>query len=233
MHMQLNSREMQWQLVVFDWDGTMVDSAARIVAAVEGAARSLALDPAPVPEIISYIGLSLDTMFMALHPDQDRETILRLCTAYRQHWLQSSVIDTPVFGGAVQCLQRLQEAGALLAVATGKSRRGLDRALDDTGLGHHFAATRTADEAFSKPNPQMLLDVLEQTGQDRQRTLMVGDTVYDIQMASNAGIAAIGVCWGSHSRKQLADAGALACFDDFKSVSDWITVNASFEFELD
>lgn len=212
-----------WQLVVFDWDGTVVDSAARIVAAVRSASLSMDLAPAVAQDIVCQIGLSLETIFSTLHPDQDHEAVEQLCTAYRDNWSRNSMIDAPPFDGAKACLQRLDALGIMLAVATGKSRRGLNQSFSDTGMNNHFVTSRTADEAFAKPNPQMLLDVLDQTGQDRQQTLMVGDTVFDMQMAANARVPAVGVCWGSHSREQLSDAGALACFDDFESLTEWIT----------
>ncbi len=213
----------RWQLIVFDWDGTVVDSAARIVAAVHAAAQSLDLVPAPAQDIVCQIGLSLDTIFQTLYPNQSGDNIARLRAAYRLHWAKASSIDTPLFDGAVPCFDRIVASGALLAIATGKSRRGLDRSLDETGLRRYFAASRAADEAFAKPNPQLLFDVLELTGQDRRQTLMVGDTVYDMQMAANAGVEAVGVCWGSHERQQLLEAGALTCFDDFHTLCEWIT----------
>lgn len=216
----------RWQLVVFDWDGTVVDSAARIVAAVRSASQSLGLAPAIAQDIVCQIGLSLETIFSTLHPDQDGEVIEQLCAAYSQNWSRNTAIDAPPFDGAKGCLQQLESHGILLAVATGKSRRGLNQSFSDTGLINHFVTSRTADEAFAKPNPQMLLDVLDQTGQSRQRTLMVGDTVYDMQMAASASVPAVGVCWGSHSREQLRNAGALACFDDFASLTEWITASS-------
>lgn len=210
------------KLVVFDWDGTIVDSASRIVDAVHFAGASLALPQAPRSQIVSTIGLNLESMFSILYPTTSEQTIAVLAARYRQHWSENAQIAMPVFKGAITCLDQLEAAGMMLAIATSKSRYGLQIALRDTGLENRFAVTRTADESCGKPNPQMLFDVLEMTGIDRQHAMMVGDSIYDMQMASNAHVSAIGVSWGAHRSEQLKSAGALAGFDDFNSLSEWL-----------
>jgi len=128
----------------------------------------------------------------------------------------------PLFPGVTQGLTQLTEQGYLLAIATGKARRGLNRVLDDTGLRHLFVSSRCADEAFSKPHPQMLEDILDDTGVDASRALMVGDTVYDMEMARSAQVAGLAVSYGVHARERLLDCGALACLDSFPEVCAWV-----------
>jgi len=121
-----------------------------------------------------------------------------------------------------QGLTQLTQQGYLLAIATGKARRGLNRVLDDTGMSHLFVSSRCADEAFSKPHPKMLEDILDDTGVDAGRALMVGDTVYDMEMACNAKVAGLAVSYGVHARERLLDCGALACLNSFPEVCAWV-----------
>jgi len=176
-----------YSLVVFDWDGTIVDSARRIVDAVQFAGRSQGVPEAERDNIVSTIGLSLDSMFGLLYPAVDSAAVEQLTAAYRTRWFENSDIEMPVFDGARECLHSLDTSQVLLAVATGKSRRGLDLSLTETGLDGRFATSRCADEAFGKPNPQMLIDILEFTGQDTHKTLMIGDSAYDMQRSPAAG----------------------------------------------
>jgi phosphoglycolate phosphatase len=148
-----------------------------------------------------------------LFPQESTEARAQLVERYRCHFLELDDTAMPLFPGVAEGLSRLAERGLLLAVATGKSRRGLDRVLDETGTRHLFVASRCADEAFSKPHPQMLEDILEVTGMEPGRALMVGDTVYDMQMAHNARVAGLGVSYGVHARDELLANGALACLD--------------------
>jgi len=218
-----------YTLVVFDWDGTIVDSARRIVDAVKHAGRSCGLPEADRDRIVSTIGLSLESMFSLLYPAQDATVIDQLTGAYRDRWFNNTSIDMPIFDGAIECLDSLdrEDRQTMLAIATGKSRRGLDRSLAETGLAGRFVTSRCADEAFGKPNPQMLIDILEFTGQETHSMVMVGDSAFDMQMAANAGVDAVGVTWGSHERDRLSEAGAQACFDDYSSLSGWLTENTT------
>ncbi|HCU54042.1 MAG TPA: HAD family hydrolase [Gammaproteobacteria bacterium] len=208
-------------LIVFDWDGTLMDSEAKIVRCLQGAAHDIgATDPGPAA-IRHIIGLGLQEAVQTLFPEEPASRRTLLIDRYRQHFLELDQTAMPLFPGVRDGLMTLAEHGYLLAVATGKARRGLDRVLDDTDTRHLFVASRCADEAFSKPHPRMLDDILEFTGIDRRRAIMVGDTVYDMQMARNAGVAGLAVSYGVHSREHLLENGALACLDSFPDVLAW------------
>jgi phosphoglycolate phosphatase len=178
-------------------------------------------DPGPAA-IRRIIGLGLSEAMAVLFPQESPTRRLELIERYRVHFLERDDTAMPLFPGVVDGLNDLARRGYLLAVATGKSRRGLDRVLDETGTRGLFVATRCADEAFSKPHPQMLDDILGVTGMQRARTLMVGDTVYDMQMARNAGVGGLGVSYGVHARDELLANGALACLDSFAAVCAWV-----------
>jgi len=216
----------QYQLIVFDWDGTLMDSEARIVTCMQHAARDCAL-PVPTPTAArEIIGLGLDEAVARLFPAVDGDQIERLVQAYRGHWLGDDIAPEVLFAGARALIAGLHQAGHLLAVATGKSRRGLDKALEQTGLGDYFHATRCADEAFSKPHPQMLEDILTDLDTEPSVALVVGDTEFDMQMAHNAGVDAVGIGHGVHAADRLMAQGAMRCFDDLFSLSDWLSVPA-------
>ena len=144
---------------------------------------------------------------------------------YRHHFLaQDRAI--PLFAGARETLAELHEAGYWLAVATGKSRMGLDRALESTGLKQYFHATRTADQTFSKPHPAMLLELMEELAVSAERALMIGDTTHDMQMAQNAQVDAVAVGYGAHPPEQLQELNPLALVQDFAELRAWLKANA-------
>jgi phosphoglycolate phosphatase len=213
---------MQYQLVVFDWDGTLMDSEARIVACMQAAARDAGV-PEPSHEAArDIIGLGLGEAIAKLFGGQPADALARIGDGYRHHWLGEQLAPAPLFNGAREVLGQLEEAGYLLAVATGKSRRGLDRVLAETELAHRFVTSRCADEAFSKPHPQMLLDILDRVGVEPAQTLVVGDTEYDMGMAVNAGTHAIGVSHGVHSPERLLRSGAITCLNDLWELPAWL-----------
>ncbi len=211
----------RFQLIVFDWDGTLMDSVARIVGCLRGAGADLDLPALSDDTLRNVIGLGLMEAIAALYPDQDVTTHQQFAERYRHHFLVANPTATPLFSGALALLRRLNAEGYFLAVATGKSRRGLDRVLDEHDCRHLFHATRCADESFSKPHPQMLLDVMEQVGVAPHEALMVGDSEYDMLMAKNAGVAALGVGYGVHDQARLLAHQPLACVDDMLELSAW------------
>lgn len=213
---------MGYQLVVFDWDGTLMDSEARIVSCIQAAARDAGIVAPSHEAARDIIGLGLAEAIARLFPAADEQALGRLVARYRHHWLGEQLAPAPLFDGARDVLRDLEAAGYLLAVATGKSRRGLDRVLDETGLRPHFVATRCADEAYSKPHPQMLLDILERVGMAPQQALVVGDTEYDMQMASSARVHAVGVSHGVHTPERLQRSGAITCFDQLTALPHWL-----------
>ena len=189
---------MSYKLLVFDWDGTLMDSEARIVACIQSAFADLGEMPPPREIAREVIGLGLEEAMTMLWPDGSVLQRRELVDRYRSHFLGGQETESHLFPGARELVQDLNARGLLLAVATGKSRRGLESALTSTGLRSHFHATRCADETFSKPHPEMLLQVMAELGAGRSETLMIGDTEFDMEMAHNAGVAALAVAYGVH-----------------------------------
>jgi phosphoglycolate phosphatase len=215
-------KQRDYQLIVFDWDGTLMDSAGKIVRCFESAVGDVGL-PSPGPAAIrNIIGLGLGEAVASLLPRCDSQTQSRVVERYREHFLHLDQTDMPLFPGVRDGLASLAQRGYLLAVATGKARRGLSRVLRETGLEALFAASRCADESFSKPHPQMLLDILDQTGVAPAAALMVGDTVYDMEMARNARVDGLAVSYGVHERERLLAHGPVACLDSFAEVHGWL-----------
>jgi phosphoglycolate phosphatase len=212
----------QFDLIVFDWDGTLMDSEAKIVRCMQAAAADVGIPDPGAEAIRDIIGLGLNEAMQVLFPEHASVHRAELVERYRQHFLELDNTDMPLFPGVPQGLTQLAEQGYLLAIATGKARRGLNRVLDETGMRHLFVSSRCADEAFSKPHPKMLEDILDETGIDTGRALMVGDTVYDMEMARNAKIAGLAVSYGVHARDRLLGCGALACLDSFPEVCAWV-----------
>lgn len=213
---------MRYRLVVFDWDGTLMDSTDKIVNCFRSAARDTDL-PVPSPEAARrIIGLGLGEALAELFPEAGEADLERVSRSYREHFLERDRTGTDLFPGVAEGLERLRSESFLLAVATGKARRGLDRVLSETRVAGVFAATRCVDEAASKPHPRMLLDILAQTGTDAGEALMVGDTTFDLQMAAAAGMDALAVSYGAHPVAPLLAENPRACVDDFSQVVRWI-----------
>ncbi|MET0049486.1 MAG: HAD-IA family hydrolase [Candidatus Thiodiazotropha sp.] len=214
---------MKFRLLVFDWDGTIMDSEARIVACVEAAIKDLDL-PVPSREAISnIIGLGLREAVHQLFPTGDDQLHLEIAARYRVHFFSAEVAPSELFQGARQTLQTLNDLGYLLAVATGKGRQGLDHALQSTGLGPLFLVTRCADETFSKPHPEMLHQILDYTGMEPKEALMIGDTEYDLEMARNAGMPSLGVTYGVHTEDRLQKHQPLGCVDAVDQIPGWLS----------
>ena len=216
---------MRFKLLVFDWDGALMDSTAVIAASFQAACRDLGL-PVPSDERAHHIiGLGLGDAMAHVLPDVDPAEYPRVVERYSHHFRLRDP-ETPLFSGAEQALRRLHEEGYLLAVATGKSRRGLDHALEKTGLKDMFHATRCGDESASKPHPGMLNDLIEILGVAPAKTLMIGDTTHDLQMAINAGVASVAAAYGAHPREQLMALRPLACIDQPQELWHWLKHNA-------
>lgn len=211
-----------FELLVFDWDGTLMDSEARIVACMRAAITDLSLASRDDASIRNIIGLGLTEAIKHLYPGTDLAFATAMIDRYRYHFLTADQTRSELFAGAEDTLQTLADAGYLLAVATGKGRVGLDKVLDETGLGRLFHATRCADETFSKPHPLMLEQVMDELGVEPQATLMIGDTEYDMQMANNARTAALAVSYGVHERERLLQHQPLHCIDAITELTDWL-----------
>jgi len=213
---------MSFRLLVFDWDGTLMDSEARIVGCIRAAIEDLGAEPRDDSSIRNIIGLGLREAIEVLYPQADDALRERLAQRYRDHYLGSSGIPSQLFPGARDTLLDLAERGYLLGIATGKGRQGLDRVLEDTNVRELFHATRCATETLSKPNPEMLEQVMDELGATPEETLMIGDTEYDMLMARNAGAAALAVSYGVHGQERLMGHGPLGCLDDITELGDWL-----------
>lgn len=215
----------QFDLIVFDWDGTLMDSTATIVKCIQAAARDLGL-PIPQDRAASYvIGLGLQEAMEAVLPELDPKYYPRMVERYRYHYLTRDH-ELTLFAGVREMLTELSHAGYFLAVATGKSRVGLNRALDVAKLLSVFDATRCADETFSKPHPAMLQELTRELGQDMKRTVMIGDTTHDLQLAANAGAAGIAVRYGAHPADELDALMPIYSAASVAELHDWLNRNA-------
>lgn len=202
-----------------------MDSAGAITASLQGACADLGL-PIPSEEQARYvIGLGLQDAMAHILPGVEPARYPQVAERYRHHFLARDA-GTTLFPGVMETVRELHEAGFLLAIATGKSRRGLDRALAASGLEPYFRATRCADEGHSKPHPGMLLGLMDELGAHRERTLMIGDTTHDMEMAQAAGVARLGAAYGAHARATLLSYQPIACVDDFGSLAQWLMRNA-------
>jgi phosphoglycolate phosphatase len=212
---------MSYSLVVFDWDGTLMDSTHSIVAAIQAACRDLEL-PVPSASQASWvIGLSLESALRRAVPDLTNAMMPRFLERYRVHYLLRDP-ELKLFDGVRELLARLAERDVLTAVATGKSRVGLTRALAASSLTDAFKATRCADETFSKPNPAMLLEIMEELDVAPDRVVMIGDTSHDLQMAANAKVHAVGVTYGAHTRKELEGCSPQGMVESVPQLHDWL-----------
>jgi phosphoglycolate phosphatase len=211
-----------YDLLIFDWDGTLMDSAAKIVRCFSAATADLGVSDPGEAAIRNIIGLGLDEALHSLLPSHDAATRRSVAERYRDYFLGLDKTESTLFPGVSEGLRGLSERGYLLAIATGKARRGLTRALGETELAPLFVASRCADEAFSKPHPKMLHDILDQTGVDARRALMIGDTVYDMEMARSAGVDGLGVSYGVHERERLLEHAPRAVVDSFHEVCSWV-----------
>ena len=211
------------RLLVFDWDGTVMDSTANIVACMRQSLLDIGAGEISEEAMRGTIGLGFAETLERLLPGASAEMGERMVERYRHHWFaRYREIGIP-FPGLGETLATLAEDGYLLAVATGKGRPGLDHDLKLTGFNRFFTASRTVSEAPSKPHPQMLLDLMEELGCRPEETLMVGDTTFDLDMARNANVASVGVLTGSHSRDELMASGPLTCLDGAVDLPPWLS----------
>jgi phosphoglycolate phosphatase len=194
--------EPRYRLVVFDWDGTLIDSASAIVECIQQAAREMGLQVPGRERASHVIGLGLQDSLRHAVPELPREGYQEFVNLYRKHFLAREDAMS-IFPGVRELLVELEARGRWLAIATGKTRRGLDRALDANDLRRHFIGSRCGDETHSKPHPAMLDELCGELGVARGAMLMIGDTSHDLEMAANAGIDAVGVAYGAHPESAL------------------------------
>ncbi len=213
---------MTYDLIIFDWDGTLVDSTQRIVDSMQRAAREVGLPVVADSAIQNIIGLGLPEALKTVWPTIQAEQVPTMTTAYARFFVSESQIHMDFFDGVPVLLDTLTASGRQLAVATGKSRKGLDRMLRDMQIGSYFAATRCADETRSKPHPQMLHELLQELNVAPERALMVGDTSYDLDMANAAGMHSIAMSHGAHNEQVLLACRPQAICHSIHELNQWI-----------
>ncbi|MDH4418024.1 MAG: HAD-IA family hydrolase [Acidovorax sp.] len=216
-----NLRPRRFDLIAFDWDGTLFDSTAIIVRCIQAAVRDVGGTVPTDKEAAYVIGMGLMQALAHAAPDVSPEKYAELGNRYRFHYIQHQD-DLSLFEGVLPLLNDLRERGHLLAVATGKSRRGLDEALHSVDLRGVFDGSRTADQTAGKPHPLMLQDLMAEFDVAPERLLMIGDTTHDLQMAVNAGCASVGVSYGAHEPDAFHALNPLAVVHSVRELHDWL-----------
>ena len=206
------------ELLIFDWDGTLCDSLSRIALCLQLSAADAGLPEPSLAAAKNIVGFGLDEVMSELFPSADSATRADLRTSYSRHFIREDSTPSAFFPGVREHLEKLREQGFTMAVATGKSRKGLDRVLDAVDMTEFFHSTRCADETASKPHPAMLFSLLNEFDVAPEAALMVGDTSYDMEMARAAQVPRLAVSYGAHSRERLLAYEPIACIDKFETI---------------
>ena len=219
----------QFPLLVFDWDGTLVDSIERIVTSLQFASRKTLDIQLSESQARDVIGLGLMEAIAKLHPELDTQQhsveLNNIANAYRQHYVHDNKVPAPLFRGVNQLLNELRTEGYTLAISTGKSRAGLEHSINEHQVADYFTTTRCAGENKSKPHPEMLHQILDELNFPATQTLMIGDSEHDLKMASNASIKSIGVTHGVHDAATLNKHNPLTCLTDITELSAYLNHN--------
>jgi phosphoglycolate phosphatase len=216
--------DRRYDLVVWDWDGTIMDSTPTIVHCIQQACRDLGFKEPDDSLASSVIGLGIHDSLRRAVPWIEPVHFPSLTERFRYHYLAKDH-ELHLFVGIRELLEKLRADGYLLGISTGKSRVGLNRSLEFHELGHLFHETRTADESFSKPHPGMLLELSDATQVSVRRMLMIGDTTHDLDMAANAGVDAVAVTYGAHPLVTLKASPSLAHVDNVQQLAQWLNNN--------
>lgn len=211
-----------YKLIIFDWDGTLMDSQARIVACLQSAAAEMQLHPLAETTLKNVIGLGLKEAIFQLYPHLQDGQLSDFADRYRYHFLSANDTPSGLFPNVRPMLEQLNEKGFMLAIATGKARRGLTPVLQETGLTKLFHGSRCADETRSKPHPQMLEELLDEFAVMAEDAIMVGDTEYDMLMAKSLGMDALAVSYGVHDKTDILKHQPLSCVDSVSELSQWL-----------
>lgn len=212
----------KYELIIFDWDGTIIDSQAHIISSMKNAVADEGLNVPQDERIRHIIGLSLNTAIETLIPGIESEAVQRIAENYRKHFFADATESSELFNGVPEIIRDLHASGYYLAVATGKGRHGLDIALEKTGLQPYFHITRCADETRSKPDPLMLDEILTDLDLAANQAIMVGDTSYDIDMAGNINMDCIAVTYGMHDKKDLENSHPTHFIDSISQLSQFV-----------
>ena len=220
---------MKFPLLVFDWDGTLVDSIDRIVSSLQHASQQAANITVSQKQAKDVIGLGLTEAISKLHPEfgdtKNAELVEQIADAYREHYVHSNTVPAPLFSGVENLLDNLRTEGYTLAVSTGKSRRGLTHSMNEHNMSRYFSTTRCAGENKSKPHPEMLHEILAELNFSASQTLMIGDSEHDLKMACNAKVQSIGVTHGVHDSETLEKHNPLACLSNITDLFDFLNHN--------
>lgn len=204
---------MKYKAIIFDWDGTLMDSVSKIVETMQSSATHLGLPVPNYDQAKDVIGISLLPALKQLFNIHDEKAAMDLLHTYKENFKDHAQISSPLFGGAIALLEKLNQRGYILAVATGKGRQGLEHNWQHTNTKHFFSASRTADDAQSKPSPDMLQQILSELNLSADQVLMVGDTTYDMAMAEAINMDRIGVSFGVHNTNALQKHTPLVVID--------------------
>ncbi len=211
-----------YKLIIFDWDGTLMDSQARIVACLKISAEEMQLSPLTEDTLKKVIGLGLNEAVLSLYPDLLDDQVTYFADRYRYHFITANDTPTGLFKDVRPMLEQLIDRGFMLAIATGKARRGLEPVLAETGLKSLFHGSRCADETRSKPHPQMLEELLDEFAVTADEAIMVGDTEYDMLMAKSLDMDALAVSYGVHDKADILKHEPLSCVDSVSELSKWL-----------
>jgi phosphoglycolate phosphatase len=215
----------RYRLLAFDWDGTLADSTALIAGAIQKTCREMEL-AVPGDEAARHvIGLGHRDSIRYVAPGLEERHYARFTERFGAHYMAGDAA-IPLFDGVREMLAELTDRGFVLGIATGKSRRGLDRVLAQHGIAQHFGVLRCADEGHPKPHPEMLLSLMGQADVAREATLMIGDTTHDLQLARNAGVASLAVAYGAHPSRDLAEMVPLATLHSVAELREWLRMHA-------
>jgi len=214
----MNSNK-KYKLIIFDWDGTLMDSQGRIVDCLRHSQRDMKLTEKSDADLKNIIGLGLNEAIQTLYPDLSLKQVNKFADRYRQCYMMEEHQPLALFDQVQELLENLHQSGVMLAVATGKARRGLNHALNDVGLNNFFHASRCADETHSKPHPQMLEEILDEFALSPHEAIMVGDTEYDLVMANSINMDALAVSYGVHEEKRLLSFNPVACLPNVKELA--------------
>ena len=219
----------QFPLLVFDWDGTLVDSIKRIVTSLQYASKQAIDMSVSETQARDVIGLGLSEAIAKLHPELDSQQhaveLNTIADTYRQHYLYDNTVPAPLFAGVNTLLNKLRDEGYTLAISTGKSRVGLQQSIEEHQLADYFATTRCADENKSKPHPEMLHEIVDELNFSASQTLMIGDSEHDLKMANNANMQCIGVTHGVHDAATLEKYNPLICLSNITDLSNFLNHN--------
>ena len=219
----MNNQNTPYSLLVFDWDGTLIDSIEQITSSLQAASKIVCNEEISEDAARSVIGLGLQEAVERLHPDKEMSLVEKMADTYRHHYLHENDIPSNLFEGVTEMLAELKAKGFTLAIATGKSRSGLDHSIAEHDVAHYFSTTRCAGEYRSKPHPEMLQGIVNDTRTKSEHTLMIGDSEHDLMMANNAGIDAIAVTHGAHTADRLMEHKPLLCLDRVSDLTAFLS----------